>query len=63
MSVASLPQQAQGGSQAGVMLQPVALDGMRAYLFAHQEYSPVTQIQGVAPYVRSVSEVSNDGSR
>lgn len=63
MSVASLPPQAQGGSQAGLMLQPVALDGVRAYLFAHQEYSPATQIQGVAPYVRSVSEVPNDGSR
>jgi len=63
ISVASLPQ-AQGGSQAGPSLQPVALDGnVRAYLFAHQEYSPATQIQGVAPYVRTVSEVSNDGSR
>lgn len=64
MSVASLSQTAPGSPHAGAMLQPVALDGnVRAYLFAHQEYSPATQIQGVAPYVRTVSEVSNDGSR
>lgn len=64
VNLASLSQPAQGGSQAGAMLQPVAVDGhVRDYLFAHQEYSPATQIQGVAPYVRTVSEVSNDGSR
>jgi sigma-E factor negative regulatory protein RseA len=63
VSIATAPQQAQTAVTAGA-LRPVALDGsMRAYLFAHQEYSPTTQIQGVAPYVRTVSEVSNDGSR
>jgi sigma-E factor negative regulatory protein RseA len=31
--------------------QPVSPD----YLLAHQEYSPTTQIQGVGPYLRSVS--------
>jgi len=31
--------------------QPVSAD----YLLAHQEYSPTTQIQGVGPYLRSVS--------
>lgn len=31
------------------------------YLMAHQEYSPSTTLQGVAPYVRTVSE-SHDGS-
>jgi len=64
MSLASLPQPVQGSAQAGPVRKPAALDGnVRAYLFAHQEYSPATQIQGVAPYVRTVSEVSNDGSR
>lgn len=64
MNVAMLAQPGAGGSQAEAMLKPVALDGnVRAYLFAHQEYSPATQIQGLAPYVRTVSEVSNDGSR
>jgi sigma-E factor negative regulatory protein RseA len=58
-------QQAPVVSPAGTAVpQPVALDGqVRAYLFAHQEYSPATQIQGVAPYVRTVSEEANDGSR
>ena len=32
------------------------------YLMAHQEFSPRTALQGVAPYVRSVSE-SHDGNR
>ncbi len=31
------------------------------YLMAHQEYSPSTALQGVAPYVRTVSE-SRDGN-
>jgi len=63
VSIATAPQPPQTTVTAGA-LRPVALDGsVRAYLFAHQEYSPTTQIQGVAPYVRTVSEVSNDGSR
>jgi sigma-E factor negative regulatory protein RseA len=32
------------------------------YLMAHQEFSPRTALQGVVPYVRSVS-ASHDGSR
>jgi sigma-E factor negative regulatory protein RseA len=31
------------------------------YLLAHQEYSPTTQIQGVGPYLRSVSSGAPDG--
>ena len=31
------------------------------YLLAHQEYSPTTQIQGVGPYLRSVSSGGADG--
>jgi sigma-E factor negative regulatory protein RseA len=30
------------------------------YLFAHQEYSPTTQIQGVGPYLRAVSASASD---
>ena len=30
------------------------------YLLAHQEYSPTTQIQGVGPYLRSVSAGAPD---
>lgn len=33
------------------------------YLMAHQEYSPSTQIQGVAPYIRTVSDPSRDFPR
>jgi sigma-E factor negative regulatory protein RseA len=37
--------------------QPVSPD----YLLAHQEYSPTTQIQGVGPYLRSVSAGAPEG--
>jgi len=41
-----------------------SMDGsVRAYLLAHQEYSPTTQIQGVVPYVRTVVESRADGAR
>ncbi len=36
-------------------------DGMSEYLMAHQQFSPSTTMQGVVPYVRTVSTV--DGSR
>lgn len=53
--VAQLPQPAQpapGNSEpARVPLTPAAHD----YLFAHQAYSPRNSLQGMAPYVRSVS--------
>jgi sigma-E factor negative regulatory protein RseA len=63
-NVASVVPPAAVGSSGSATMQPVALDGnVRAYLFAHQEYSPTTQIQGVAPYVRTVSEVPANESR
>ena len=38
------------------MLASVPNDGtMNEYLIAHQEFSPSTEIQGLAPYIRSVS--------
>jgi sigma-E factor negative regulatory protein RseA len=41
---------------------PSASQGkVNEYLMAHQEYSPSTVLQGVAPYVRTVSE-SHDGN-
>jgi len=33
------------------------------YLLAHQEFSPSTTIQGVAPYVRTVSDEAKEASR
>jgi sigma-E factor negative regulatory protein RseA len=45
--------------------RPVALaDGqVNEYLLAHQEYSPTTAMQGVASYVRTVSNEDPDSSR
>ena len=36
---------------------------MNDYLLAHQEYSPITAIQGVAPYIRTVSNREADAPR
>jgi sigma-E factor negative regulatory protein RseA len=44
--------------------QLAAMEGsVGAYLLAHQEYSPTTQIQGVASYVRTLAESPADGVR
>ncbi len=65
MNLASNTSHAQlGTSAAPAAPQLVSMDGnVRAYLLAHQEYSPTTQIQGVAPYVRTVAESPADGAR
>jgi sigma-E factor negative regulatory protein RseA len=42
-------------------LDAVSHRKVNEYLMAHQEYSPSTAFQGVAPYVRTVSE-SQDGN-
>jgi sigma-E factor negative regulatory protein RseA len=43
-------------ASAPVQLASVPSDGtMNEYLMAHQEFSPSTAIQGLAPYIRSVS--------
>ncbi len=36
---------------------------LNEYLMAHQEYSPSTAIQGVAPYVRTISETHDGNNR
>jgi len=41
---------------------PARQGKVNEYLMAHQEYSPSTALQGVAPYVRTVSE-THDGNR
>lgn len=42
-------------------LASVPSDGnMNEYLIAHQEFSPSTSIQGVAPYIRTVSSSRQD---
>lgn len=43
-------------------LASVPSDGkMNEYLIAHQEFSPSTSIQGVAPYIRTVSSFEDRG--
>jgi sigma-E factor negative regulatory protein RseA len=50
--VASQPEAAPAEPQ----LASVPSDGtMNEYIIAHQEFSPSTEIQGLAPYIRSVS--------
>jgi sigma-E factor negative regulatory protein RseA len=44
-------------AQIETQARPVAHQGrVNEYLMAHQEYSPSNAFQGVAPYVRTVSE-------
>jgi len=35
---------------------------LKEYLLAHQAYSPTDRIQGVAPYIRTVSEIRQGGN-
>lgn len=45
-----------------IKVEPVAAaaEHMHEYLLAHQGISPSTAIQGVTPYIRTVSNVGND---
>ena len=57
--LAQVPQPAPA-TTAGVQVVPVAVqvtppDTANDYLYAHQGYSPRNSLQGVAPYVRTVS--------
>jgi sigma-E factor negative regulatory protein RseA len=45
-------------------IESIPSDGkMNEYLIAHQEFSPSTEIQGLAPYIRGVSSVRQDEGR
>jgi sigma-E factor negative regulatory protein RseA len=57
--VASAPQPARAASQAPVRLPMTA--ATRDYLIAHQALSPRNSLQGMAPFVRSVSAESHPG--
>jgi sigma-E factor negative regulatory protein RseA len=51
-------------AQANPPLASVASDGhMNEYLLAHQGFSPSTAIQGLAPYIRSVSTMRGPEGR
>ena len=53
-------------SQTAALPQPVPAANqsrVNEYLRAHQEFSPSTTLQGVAPYVRTVSAPRGNGNR
>ena len=54
--IAKAPPTSPPSAAPSPQLANVPSDGlMNEYLIAHQEYSPSTAIQGLAPYIRSVS--------
>lgn len=55
-----------GATQIVMLPQPVPAANqarVNEYLMAHQEYSPSTTLQGVAPYVRTVSAIHEQSAR
>lgn len=55
-----------GATQIVMLPQPVPAANqarVNEYLMAHQEYSPSTTLQGVAPYVRTVSVIHEQSVR
>ena len=57
--IAKIPTLAPAPAMAAVPLPPSAND----YLLAHQGFSPRVFLQGMAPYVRTVAEHSETGSK
>jgi len=61
----SLPAKAAEIAQAHELAPPAAQvpppDSANDYLYAHQGYSPRNSLQGVAPYVRTVSGQTRPG--
>lgn len=41
----------------------ISQEALKGYLVAHEAHSPGSRIQGVAPYVRTVSEIRQDNGR
>lgn len=52
-----------GLDMAQVPQSMFAVEKVNPYLLAHQEYSPSVEMQGVAPYIRTVSEVREVAAR
>ncbi len=53
-------------TQTAALPQPVSAANqsrINKYMLAHQEFSPSTTLQGVAPYVRTVSAVHDNNGR
>ena len=63
-SLANAPVAALPAAARSAQLASVPNDGrMSEYLIAHQEFSPSTAIQGLAPYIRSVSSTQQAPER
>ena len=61
---AGAPRVEEASSGAAVQLANVPSDGrMNEYLLAHEGFSPSTALQGVAPYIRTVSAIRPAVSR
>lgn len=50
-------------AEAGRLVSAPLAAHMNDYLIAHQEFSPSTAIQGVAPYVRTVTDTRRETAR
>jgi len=64
--VATAPAAAQSPATVPAQAQIASVPnegGMNDFLIAHQEFSPSTAIQGLAPYIRSVSSASQGRGR
>lgn len=65
--IAQVPAAANPAPTGPVAMRPSPAMHMQGkvneYLMAHQEYSPSTALQGVAPYVRTVSETHDGNNR
>jgi sigma-E factor negative regulatory protein RseA len=62
--MAKAPQTLTSPAAPSPQLASVPSDGtMNEYLIAHQEYSPSTTIQGLAPYIRTVSSAPSVARR
>lgn len=64
LPVASVPADAAGGAEpAREIAQVPPPEEANDYLLAHQSYSPRNSLQGMAPYVRTVSTETNGSGR
>ena len=61
-NIAATPQSNAAAMLASLPRYPIN-SNVNEYLLAHQEFSPSTTIQGVAPYVRTVSDGGEETNR
>ena len=61
-NIAATPQSNAAAMLASLPRYPLN-SNVNEYLLAHQEFSPSTTIQGVAPYIRTVSDEARESGR